>query len=203
MRLAERKHQPQLVARVRRSARHRSAGWFGLLGLVCLVFPLTAAWAQQQRANEYDVKSAYLYNFGRFVEWPNKSTDKEDLFAICVLGHDPFGAALDAALAGQTVGGQKAVAKRISKAEDAPGCRVLFISGSEDGQLKNIIAVLDHMGILTVSDMPQFSQRGGMIQFVPEGNRVRFEVNLKSVQDAGLMLSSELLKVAVTVRRNG
>jgi hypothetical protein len=55
---------------------------------------------------------------------------------------------------------------------------------------------------LTVSDIPQFSQRGGMIQFVLEGNRIRFEVNLTATRRAGLSLSSELLKVATAVRRN-
>ncbi len=61
---------------------------------------------------------------------------------------------------------------------------------------------LDKAGVLTVSDIPQFSQRGGMIQFVVVGNKVRFEVNLTSAQDAGLTLSSDLLKVAVAVRKS-
>jgi hypothetical protein len=61
---------------------------------------------------------------------------------------------------------------------------------------------LDKTAVLTVSDMPQFAQRGGMIQFVLEGNRVRFEVNLIATQHAGLTLSSDLLKVATAVRRN-
>ena len=161
--------------------------------------------AQQQpsKPSEYQVKAAYLYNFGKFVDWSATSTAyKDDSFSICVLGQDPFGAALDATLAGQTVGGHKAIAKRISGPDEAGVCRILFISSSEDTQLKEILPALNRSGILTVSDIPQFSQRGGMIQFVTAENRIRFEVNLKAVEDAGLTLSSELLKVAVTVRKS-
>ena len=76
------------------------------------------------------------------------------------------------------------------------------MSSGEDSRVNKIIETLDKGAVLTVSDMPQFSQRGGMIQFVLEGKKVRFEVNLTAVQRAGLTLSSELLKVATTVRRN-
>ncbi len=87
------------------------------------------------------------------------------------------------------------------KPQDAVSCHVLYISSSENGRLKEILAAIDKAGVLTVSDIPQFSQRGGMIQFVEESNKIRFEVNLASAGAAGLTLSSELLKVAVTVRK--
>ena len=180
------------------------AGRFVSWVAACLVFGSVALYGQQAKPSEYDVKSAYLYNFSKFVEWPNPDpASKGGAFAICVLGTDPFGPALDAAIAGRTAGGVKTIARRISKPEDAIGCRILFISSSEDGRLSSIMTVLDHMGILTVSDINHFSERGWMIQFVSEGNHVRFEVNLKPVQDCGLNLSSELLKVAVAVRGKG
>ncbi len=81
-------------------------------------------------------------------------------------------------------------------------CRVLYISSSEETRLREVLAGLDKAAVLTVSDIPQFAQRGGMIQFVQESNKIRFEVNLASAEDAGLTLSSELLKVAVLVRKN-
>jgi hypothetical protein len=159
--------------------------------------------AQQPKANEFQVKAAYLYNFGRFVEWPDQSgTDRNDSFEICVLGADPFGPALDATLAGETIGGKSVMAKRISKPEDVNSCRILFISSSEESHLKEVLAALDKTRVLTVSDIPRFSERGGMIGFVLEGNRIRFDVNLASAQGVGLTLSSELLKVATSVRRD-
>jgi hypothetical protein len=113
--------------------------------------------AQQAKPTEYDVKAAYLYNFGKFVEWPAKVTAANgDSFTICVLGQDPFGAALDVTIAGETIDGKNVVARRITRPQDAVSCRILFISSSEDSQLKEILATLDKTGVLTVSDMPQF-----------------------------------------------
>jgi hypothetical protein len=157
----------------------------------------------QRKPSEYQVEAAYLYNFGRFVEWPAKGTTAESgSFTICVLGEDPFGQALDTTLAGETIGSQRVTARRISSPQMSGDCRILFISSSEATRLNRIIEALDKSAVLTVSDIPQFSQRHGMIQFVVEENRIRFEVNLTATQRAGLTLSSELLKVATAVIRD-
>jgi len=159
--------------------------------------------AQRPKATDYQVKAAYLYNFGRFVEWPSEAAaTKANAFTVCILGQDPFGAHLDTILAGETIGGRHVVAKRISSPQESVRCQILFVGSTEGNRLGNIIDILDKEAVLTVSDMAEFSQRGGMIQFVPEGNRVRFEVNLAATQRAHLTLSSELLKVATSVRRN-
>ncbi len=158
---------------------------------------------QPSAPSEYEVKAAYLYNFGRFVQWPAKATAAgDDSFGICVLGEDPFGPALHATIAGETIGGKSIVVRRISKSEQAVNCRILFISSSEDRQLKEILAALDKTCVLTVSDMPQFARRGGMVQFILEENRVRFQVNLAIAERAGLTLSSQLLKLATSVTRS-
>jgi len=159
--------------------------------------------AQQTKASESAVKATYLYNFSRFVQWPaDAAPAKGDSFSICVLGEDPFGPVLDTILSGETVSGKTVVAKRVAKPQDALDCRVLYISASEESRLKDVLAGVDKAGVLTVSDIPQFSQRGGMIQFVLIGNKLRFEVNLTNAQAAGLVLSSDLLKVAVAVRKS-
>jgi hypothetical protein len=120
-----------------------------------------------------------------------------------VLGRDPFGRVLDATLAGETINGSRIVAKRISKPQDAATCQILFISSSEIGRLTETLSILGKTSVLTVSDIPHFARRGGMVEFVLDGNRVRFEVNLTATEGAGLALSSQLLKIAVRVRRNG
>ena len=155
--------------------------------------------AQAPQTTEYQVKAAYLANFPKFIEWPAKVT-KSESFNICVLGQDPFGAALDAAVAGETIDRVPIAARRISRAQDALDCRVLFISSSEESQWKEILAALKTLSVLTVSDMHEFTRRGGIVQFILDGNRVRFEVNLAATKPPGLKLSSELLKLAVTVR---
>jgi uncharacterized protein DUF4154 len=168
-----------------------------------LAWTLTSAspsLAQSKKPTDYQVKAVYLYNFGRFVEWPDKLGSNQDPFTICVLGRDPFGPTLDSTLAGETIAGRRVVAKRIAAPEDAARCRILFMGSIESGPLRHAIAILKNQGILTVSDLPQFADHGGMIQFVAEDNKVRFSVNLAAAQEAGLSLSSELLKVATAVR---
>ena len=192
-------HQDLQLRRRERSL----AGRLGRATLACLLWPGLLQ-AQQARPLDYEVKATYLFNFGRFTTWPLTTVAAEgNLFSVCVLGHDPFGPALEATLAGETITGKPIVARRIAKSSDAVGCRILFVSGSEESQLPSVLQTAGGAGILTVSDLPQFAARGGMIQFVSQGNRIRFEVNLTAVEQANLTLSSELLKVATAVRRTG
>jgi len=198
------------ACRSQRMLRRPSARWRSRQQLELVAFALSWALAvipslhaQKASPTEYEVKAAYLYNFGRFVEWPNKATaPNRSPFTVCVLGQDPFGQALDAILAGESIDGANTAAVRISKPQEAVNCRILFISSSEDRQLKQILVALEGTSVLTVSDLPQFSERGGMVQFVLEGKRVRFEVNLTPVEHAHLALSSQLLKVAASLRRS-
>jgi hypothetical protein len=166
-------------------------------------FTATSLLAQEAKPSEYQVKAAYLYNFGRFVKWPaGLAAGKGDSFPVCVLGRDPFGPILDSTLAGEALEGKPVVIRRIRKPQDATDCRILFVSLTEESHLKEILAAIDQAGVLTVSDIPGFSRRGGIIQFLAEGDRVRFEINLASAESAKLVMSSELLKVAAAIRRN-
>ncbi len=169
-------------------------------GAALLALLISSAQAQTAKPTEYQVKAAYLANFVHFIEWPAKAgAAADEPFQICVLGPDPFGPALDAALAGETVNHHPLVPRRVVNPREAVSCRVLFISADSD--VKKALAALDKSSVLTVSDLPQFLKRGGMIQFVLEANKVRFEVGLAAAKSAGLTLSSELLKVAAAVRR--
>ena len=185
-----------------RSRRNRGTLWQTTATVFCLLFVVSGA-VGQQKPSEYQVEAAYLFNFGRFVEWPAKlAPAKTGPFTICVLGQDPFGPALDKTVAGGMIGNQSVAARRISTPHDSGDCQILYISSSEESRLNKIIESLDKNPVLTVSDIPGFSQRRGMIEFVREGNRIRFEVNLTATQSAGLNLSSDLLKVATSVRRS-
>ncbi len=157
--------------------------------------------AQQVRPTEAQLKAVFLFNFGKYVTWPVLPLEN---FSICVLGRDPFGASLDAIVSGETLAGKPATVRRIRGAQEASSCQIVFISSSEEAHLQSMIAALARSGnALTVSDLPHFVQQGGMIQFVEEGNRVRFVVNLAAARRAGLVLSSELLKIAKVVDNGG
>jgi len=185
----------------RRTRRSRFLATFAGCCLACLTGAGSLT-AQPPKPSQYQVKAAYLLNFGKFVEWPAKpGTASDEPFHICVLGKDPFGTSLDAALAGETINRAPLAARRIAKPQDAAACRILFISTSEQESLKSVLQSLEKIPVLTVSDIAQFVRQGGMIQFVFSGNRVRFDVNLVAARAAGLNLSSELLKVALSVKR--
>ena len=157
----------------------------------------------QAPRSEYEIKAAYLYTFGRFVEWPARPPADASAFTICVLGTDPFGAVLDRTLAGETIRGRAIGARRLASIDEARGCHIVFVSASEERRVGPIVESLRASGVLTVSDMPQFTTRGGMIQFVTASNRVRFQINLQPARDAGLTMSSELLRVASAVLNAG
>jgi hypothetical protein len=168
-----------------------------------LTFVVSSLEGEQPKPTESQVQAAYLYNFGKFVQWPASTAGAQsESFNICIYGQDPFGGILNATVSNQMINGKGVVAKRIGDAREVASCQILFISSSEDARLKQILEALNGAAVLTVSDMPQFSQRGGMIQFILERNRVRFEIDLTATQNAGLSLSSELLRVAAAVKRN-
>lgn len=186
----------------RRSFRRR----FRILPAFALAYAMAALCGLAQdrpKPTEYQLKAQYLTDFGRFIKkWGNRTQPSaEEPFDLCVLGQDPFGASLDTAIKGEEITGAPVVAKRIARAQDATGCRILFISSSEANQLAGILGALGTSPVLTVADIPDFVKHGGMVEFVLDGNRVKFEINLASAQRAGLNLSSELLKVARVVRR--
>jgi hypothetical protein len=170
------------------------------LALVLLLGASSCLWsaAEVPRPTQYDVEAAYLFNFGKFVTWP-VPVGANATFLICILGEDPFGATLDKTIAGETLNGQKVEERRISRPQETTSCSILYISSSESSRLSKILPLLKDIPVLTVSDMPEFAEHGGIIQFVLREGRVRFLVNLGPTQTDGLTLSSELLKVALEV----
>lgn len=189
-------------ARRTRSARFLLRAGASIVALASIC----AAVCAKDEPTAYQIEAVYLLNFSKFVQWhmgtpADKPADRNQPFEICVLGEDPFGPSLDATLSGESIHGASLVARRIATPQEITGCQILFISGSEDSHLKDVLAVLDRTGVLTVSDIPHFSERGGMIQFVLTEGKVRFEVNVTNAENAGLTLSSDLLEVAVAVRK--
>jgi hypothetical protein len=174
-----------------------------VIGLILtgVIGTTSVAKAQQSKPEEYHVKAVYLYNFGKFIQWPD-TVAKDASFPICVLGQDPFGVVLDATVTGEKIDRRPLLVRRISNVREAAGCRILFISESEATRLKEILASVDKFSAVTVSDIPDFAAAGGMIQFVTRDNKVRFEVNLTAAQKAGLTFSSQLLKVATEIRKS-
>ena len=148
------------------------------------------------QAGEYDVKAAYLLNFAKFVEWPEGELGNQETFGICILGEDPFGETLDQIVAGETVAGKRVVVQRIRRWQTS--CRVLFVGRSEQ-DISSLLGGVGN-GVLTVGDTEGFLRGGGMVNFVVEDRRVRFDINQRAVKRGALNISSRMLTVARRVQ---
>ena len=167
--------------------------------LLLLLWTATAilpAPASPVASTEYQVKAAFLYNFAKFVEWPPEAFPDGRPFVIGILGQDSFGSALDEAVSGKTIRERKISVRRFSRLDEAADAHILFISDSEGEALPRILKRLGSAPVLTVSDLPRFAEQGGMVQLIMEQSRVRFAINVASVERAGLKPSSQLLKLA-------
>jgi hypothetical protein len=148
--------------------------------------PLPAAPTEQQ------VKAVFLFNFSRFVDWPQEAFAAADApLVIGVLGDDPFGADLDAVVRGESVRGHPLTVRRFASVEQ--------IDHSEQRRLERILDRLAGRSILTVADAEDAARRGVMIHLVTERNRVRLRINLGASEAVGLTLSSKLLRPAQIV----
>ncbi len=171
-----------------------------LLGVLAamLLFPARAmGQPPSATATEYQVKAAFLYNFAKFVEWPPASFPSASApLQICVLGRDPFGQELRDITQDKAVNGRRLEVQHVADTQQARSCHILFIALSEKTQLKPILDSLRGTSVLTVGDTKGFTERGGMINFVLDNDRVTFEVNQRAAEEAGLKISSKLLSVA-------
>lgn len=156
--------------------------------------------AHPQTPSEYQVKAAFLYNFARFIEWPVESFKGENLpLVVGVLGDDPFGGALDQTLNGKSINGRPLIARRLKWGQNLRDCHLLFICPSEKKRLVQILDSLKGAGVVTISDLDNFCQQGGLIGFILEENKVRFVININVAEQARLRISSKLLSLAKAV----
>lgn len=162
---------------------------------------LAGAAALAAGPTEYELKAVFLFNFSQFVDWPQSAfANVQAPLVIGVLGEDPFGAALDEVIAGETVQGRPISVRRFARAEEIDVCHILFINGSARARLVRVLDELRTRPILTVSDAPEFARAGGIIQFLTIDNKVRLQINLDAAKLAQLNISSKLLHPARIVR---
>jgi hypothetical protein len=165
-------------------------------GIVMLLLGYTPVYAE---ATEYQLKAAMLANFALFVDWPPTAfSTAGSPFVACVVGNDPFGPWLKHEL-GQRVGGHPVEIRHLVEGEAAPECHLVFISRSEQPRLKQVLASLHTKSALIVgdaSDITDFCRNGGMIGFVMEGRKVRFDLNAGAAAKAGLKIDSKLKRVS-------
>ncbi len=146
---------------------------------------------------EQSVKAAFIYNFTKYVTWPAKAFDSgSSPIVIGIVGQDSLGGALEVAVNGKTVEGRPLVVRHLHWGQDLTGCHVLFVPG---GEQENAAALKSLAGkpILIVGESSGFTHRAGIINFVIQSSRVRFEINDRAAKDRGLSISSKLLSLGI------
>jgi hypothetical protein len=169
--------------------------------IVFLAFGWDCHRVEAQISREYQLKAVFLFNFAQFTDWPtNTFADPQAPIVVGIVGSDPFGAFLDATMRNETVNGRKLVVERYQRSEDIRTCHILFIAPSEARQLDRILDSLKGKPVLTVSDLEGSAYRGVMIRLLTENNKIRIRINVDSVAEAKLTISSKLLRAAELVR---
>lgn len=180
----------------------RRAGWSVFVLAVGTLFCALAA-AQSGQPREYEVKAAFLFNFTKFVEWPDSAFDgPEAPIVIGIMGEDPFGDSLKRIVAGQKAQGRPIAIIEYRRGDDLRRCHVLFVSASERQRIAEILASLQAGSVLTVSDIDGFAEAGGTMEFVMQENRVHFVVNLDAAVQSKLRVSAKLLVLAHVINHS-
>jgi hypothetical protein len=171
--------------------------------MVLLMFATTAASTTAAQESEQDaslLKAVFIYNFAKFTRWPENNMNKiRNSITLCSIGDDNLANNLHR-LDGKTIHGRPI---RIDRPNKKPPnfkhCHVLYIGGSMRNETHNILDSLMNKPILTVSEIPSFTQSGGMIELQRSKDKIRFIINLRVARDSGLELSARLLNLATVI----
>ncbi len=175
----------------------RNISRFVLLGIVACMVAGSSLTSALPPAENYRTEAQDLHRFAEFVDWPAvENAGARRTINFCVLGHDPFGAALNESILGHPIGAWGTEIVRGERLQDLGQCDVLFVSPSETASQAKILEQVRGAEVLTVGDTPDFASSGGIIQFVPEDGRVSFLINVDAAKRAGLTIQSSLLALA-------
>ena len=171
--------------------------------LVC--FSLSAAAAFTEIDREQRIKAAFLFNFAKFIDWPEQRHDQG--FQVCTIGSDPLNSAIQL-ISGKQLRGEEIIVQQLSEADDISSCRMLYMSKLKASQAASIFYKAQKNGIVTVGDGEQFARNGGVIGFTRKAigdtvsgrTRIGFAVNVDAARKSGVKVRSELLKLATIVR---
>ncbi|TAL03913.1 MAG: YfiR family protein [Rhodospirillaceae bacterium] len=165
------------------------------------VFAPHIVFAFEGETLEYAVKAAYLYKLGGFVEWPASAfASSNSPITLCVVGEDPFDGILDKAVEGQHIGDHPIAVRRLKSVTHESGCQILYVGAADPRQVAQVLDVVHGSSVLTVTDTPEDSETGGVVHFVIKDNRVRFDINDQAAAENGLVISSKLLSLAMSVK---
>lgn len=181
--------------------RHRAfcrRGRAGSAWLAILAVAAAPAVCSAQVATASTLKAAFTLNFVKFTEWPDPKPGKPIL--ACVAAEDSIADAMTRAMNGQSVVGRAIHVVRIRPDGPVRDCDLLFVTEREPQRLAAILAEASRFAVLTVSDVEQSARHGAIIEFFLEGGRLRFAINIDTLERSRIKVSSRVLTLAKIVR---
>ncbi len=172
------------------------------VSILCgIAFLSLASRAHAEVTKEYQLKAAFLYNFTKFVEWPEAAFNSTTApIVIGVVGLDPFREEVEKIVRGRKVNGRGISVVKIEEPSGAVA-HTIFVAAGEENRIGRDLAALIDRGVLVVGESERFAALGGTVTFTTAGDKVRFEINMSSAERGGLKISSHLQKLAAVVRR--
>ena len=178
----------------------RNFARYGLAWCLAFAFFMASASARADDNKEYLVKAAFIYNFIKFVEWPeDRAISKQSSINICVVGSSPLSGTGSVFKAASTAKLTLSLVSEKNPRNIGSRCHIAFIGASEESRLSDVLAPLKDQPVLTVSDIDDFADRGGMIGFVTEDNKVKLVINPKAATATGMRIDAQLLEIATRV----
>jgi hypothetical protein len=170
--------------------------------VACAMLCVPAFAAAQEIASEYRLKAAFLYRFPQFVEWPASAWQNTATVQLCVAEPNPFGTELAQLLRGESLNGRPLAVRMVSATPDVTGCHLLFLA-ERSPRADDLLKAAAALPVLTVGESSTFLENGGIIAFRIVDRRVRFDVNPSNAQRRGMRISSQLLRLALSVQGGG
>jgi hypothetical protein len=162
------------------------------------LFGLPNSFAASPDSREYILKAGYIYNFTKFIKWPEEADReiKNRKLNFCLAGKDPFGNILDQLAKNLKKKNRDLVVTRPVVIAEMRQCHILFVSQSEKSNITQVLQRVREYPVLVIGDTPGFAEKGVSINFFLQKNQIRFEINREALERAGLTVSSELLNLA-------
>ncbi len=141
-----------------------------------------------------------LWNIAKFIKWPDTAFARgESDFVFTILGDDSLAEALAANLSTKTLNGRPVFVRIVGRVQDVTGSQIIYVAASALARFPDVVRELRGAPALTVADAPRFVESGGMVDFVTEDDKVRFEIHQARAERAGLKISARLLALARVV----
>jgi hypothetical protein len=163
-----------------------------LFVLCFIIFEMHSVYAQSEK-----FKALFMYNFTKYIEWP--ASERQGDFIIAILGASPMSKELEIIAGKQKVGSQSILVKTFNSVDDISNCNILYIPASKSTSLAQVIEKLSGKSVLVVTDKEGLAAQGSCINYIKDGDRIKYELNKKNIEKRGMVVNSALVTLGIAV----